>query len=303
MKARNGETAEELKASLDLPVNDFHKIEALSDEVFQEYMRMFSYGKTPLNPVLESADETPSDWRRERVSIDSAYGERFTIHLDLPAKASPPYQAVVYFPGSNALEQRTFEDAYWERFDYIPRSGRVLVRPIMAEMYERSLNVPSGGVITRQALLARASKWVQDLGRTLDYLENRDDIDAGNVAYMGLSLGSVLAPTMLASEPRFKSAVLITGGMSGSMTSTGNRMVSRITVPVLLLAGRYDYIFPLETSQAPFMDLLGTPSRHKRHVVFEAGHLPLPRSEMIRETLEWLDRYQVRPTSVDQVPR
>jgi len=292
MKGRSGETAEELKASLDLPTNDFYKMERLSDEVFQEYKKMFSYGKTPLNPVLESADQTPSDWRRESVSIDSAYGERFTIHLDVPAKASPPYQAVVYFPGSNALEQKTFKDAYWERFDYIPRSGRVLVRPIMAEMYERSLNVPSGRVMTRQALLARSGRWLQDLGRTLDYLESRDDIDAGNVAYMGLSLGPAVAPFMLASEPRFKSAVLIAGGLGGTISSTNSRMVSRITVPVLLLAGRYDYIFPVDTSQVPFMHLLGTPAKDKRHVVFEAGHLPLPRSELIRETLEWLDRYQ-----------
>jgi eukaryotic-like serine/threonine-protein kinase len=86
--------------------------------------------------------------------------------------------------------------------------------------------------------------------------------------------------------------VLIAGGMVASMRWTPNRMVSRITVPVLLLAGRYDYIFPVETSQVPFMDLLGTPKKDKRHVVFEAGHLPLPRSELIRETLEWLDRYQ-----------
>ena len=292
MKGRKGETAEELKASVDVPTYDLYKTEGLSDEVFQVYMNMFSYGKAPLNPVLQSADETPSDWRRESVSIDSAYGERFTIHLDLPARASPPYQAVVYFPGANALEQKTFEDAYWERFDYIPRSGRVLVRPIMAEMYERSLNVPSGRVMTRQAMLERASKWVQDLGRTLDYLESRDDIDAGHVAYMGLSLGPAVAPFMLASEPRFKSAVLIAGGMVPSMSYTPNRMVSRITVPVLLLAGRYDYNFPVETSQKPFMDLLGTPDKDKRHVVFEAGHLPLPRSEVIRETLEWLDRYQ-----------
>jgi dienelactone hydrolase len=292
MKGRSGETAEELKASVDLPTSDFYKMEGLSDEVFQEYMKMFSYGKTPLNPVLKAADATWSDSRRESVSIDSAYGERFTIHLDLPAKASPPYQAVVYFPGSNALEQKTFEDAYWERFDYIPRSGRVLVRPIMAGMYERSLNVPSGRVMTPQARIERGIRWAQDLGRTLDYLESRDDIDAGNVAYMGLSLGSAVAPFMLASEPRFKSVVLITGGLAGSTSSPNNRMVSRINVPVLLLAGRYDYVFPVETSQNPFMDLLATPDKDKRHVVFEAGHLPLPRSEVIRETLQWLDRHQ-----------
>ena len=29
----------------------------------------------------------------------------------------------------------------------------------------------------------------------------------------------------------------------------------------------------------------------KRHVVFDAGHDPLPRSQMIREILAWLDKY------------
>ena len=35
MKGRSGETAEELKASVDLPTYDFYKMEGLSDEVFQ----------------------------------------------------------------------------------------------------------------------------------------------------------------------------------------------------------------------------------------------------------------------------
>jgi hypothetical protein len=39
-------------------------------------------------------------------------------------------------------------------------------------------------------------------------------------------------------------------------------------------------------------ELIATPEKHKRHVIFEAGHLPLPRAELIRETLGWLDRYQ-----------
>ncbi len=290
MTERDGETAEELKASIDLPTFDYSGVEGLSDEVFQEYMDMFAYRRTPLSPALESTEETPGNWRRESVSINTAYGERFTVHLDFPTRASPPYKAVIYFPGVNALEQTTFEDAYWERFDYIPRSGRVLVRPVMAEMYDRSLNVPPGRVMTRQGIIERTTKWVQDLGRTIDYLESRGDVDAGNVAYMGLSLGSTTASLMLATEPRFKSAVLLAGGLSSGPTT--RRMVPRVTVPVLLLAGRYDYVFPVETRQMPLMDLLGTPEKDKRHVIFEAGHLPLPRAEVIRETLEWLDRYQ-----------
>jgi hypothetical protein len=36
---------------------------------------------------------------------------------------------------------------------------------------------------------------------------------------------------------------------------------------------------------------LGTPSEHKRQVIMEAGHANLPRGQVIREGLAWLDRY------------
>jgi pimeloyl-ACP methyl ester carboxylesterase len=62
-------------------------------------------------------------------------------------------------------------------------------------------------------------------------------------------------------------------------------------LPTLLLGGEYDFEFPVETSQRPLFILLGTPAEHKRHVVFEnAGHVP-PRMDVIREALDWLDRY------------
>ena len=70
-----------------------------------------SYGKTPSIRFSNRPTRRRAIGGARSVSIDSAYGERFTIHLDLPAKASPPYQAVVYFPGANALGQKTFEDA------------------------------------------------------------------------------------------------------------------------------------------------------------------------------------------------
>jgi pimeloyl-ACP methyl ester carboxylesterase len=68
-------------------------------------------------------------------------------------------------------------------------------------------------------------------------------------------------------------------------------LTGRITIPVLMINGRYDYTFPLETHQKPMFDLLGTPPEHKRHVVYEAGHWPFPRAEFIRENLAWLDKY------------
>jgi hypothetical protein len=35
---------------------------------------------------------------------------------------------------------------------------------------------------------------------------------------------------------------------------------------------------------------LGTPEEDKQHVVFDSGHIP-PRISMIKEILDWLDRY------------
>ena len=64
----------------------------------------------------------------------------------------------------------------------------------------------------------------------------------------------------------------------------------RVTIPTLMVDGRYDFIFPRETSQEPLYRLLGTPSEHKRLANFDGGHF-VPRHHLIKETLDWLDRY------------
>jgi hypothetical protein len=46
-----------------------------------------------------------------------------------------------------------------------------------------------------------------------------------------------------------------------------------------------------ETAAKPLLARFGTPSGQKRQVIFDAGHMSFPRSEMIREVLDWLDRY------------
>ena len=102
-----------------------------------------------------------------------------------------------------------------------------------------------------------------------------------------------MAPIMLAVEPRLKVAVLNVAGLRSQKAFPEAEPVyflPRVTVPVLMLNGRYDYYFPVETSQDPMFDLLGTPPERKRHVVAEGSHyVPLP--VLMRETMDWLDRY------------
>jgi fermentation-respiration switch protein FrsA (DUF1100 family) len=64
----------------------------------------------------------------------------------------------------------------------------------------------------------------------------------------------------------------------------------RVHTPVLMLNGRYDHIFPVETSQLPYFRLLGTPPAAKRRVQSDDGHF-MPRAQMITEALGWLDRW------------
>jgi len=66
--------------------------------------------------------------------------------------------------------------------------------------------------------------------------------------------------------------------------------VSRITLPVLMIGGEYDYVFPRETAQEPLFERLGTPPANKRHVVYEMGHGPLPLGQTMRDVLPWLDQ-------------
>lgn len=61
--------------------------------------------------------------------------------------------------------------------------------------------------------------------------------------------------------------------------------------PVLLLGGRNDFMRPVATAQAALFRLLGTPQKDKRHFVFDGGHVPSRLQRLIREILDWLDRY------------
>jgi len=57
-----------------------------------------------------------------------------------------------------------------------------------------------------------------------------------------------------------------------------------------MLNGRFDFIFPTASSQEPMFRLLGTPPAHKRRLVCDTGH-DIPQTEMLEETLNWLDKY------------
>jgi len=270
---------------------DFTKEKPVSEEVFQAYKGLYAYDRGDLNARVEETDTT-DEWTHEKVSFNAAYGgERVIAHLYLPKNAAPPYQTIVYFPGSGAMMADKFSLSSYA--DFIPKSGRALFAPIYKSTFERRDDLKSDYTETTALWRDHMIMWSKDLGRSLDYLQTRKDIDSGRVGYLGLSWGSALAPVLLAIEGRFKAAILESGGMEFQRAlpeADQINFVSRVRIPLLMLNGKYDHFFPAEQSQEPLYRLLGTPAADKRHVVYDSGHAP-PRKDFIRETLAWLDRY------------
>jgi eukaryotic-like serine/threonine-protein kinase len=267
----------------------------VSDEAFRLFKQRFSYDRTPLNARVEATDQSRADWTAEKVTFDAAYGgERVPLYITLPKGASPPYQIVVSFPGLGPFQNRGGIVQY-DTNDFIVRSGRVVVQPVFKGSYERWDGLM--GLVGQEYLRTfreRVVQWYQDLARTLDYLSTRREFDVERVAFTGLSFGASIPLPLLAVEPRLKAAVLMSAGFSElSLPPEADPInyVSHVTLPVLMVAGRYDYVLPLETAQRPLFERFGTNASDKRHVILEAGHTPLPQSDTVRETLEWLDRY------------
>ena len=57
-----------------------------------------------------------------------------------------------------------------------------------------------------------------------------------------------------------------------------------------MLNGRDDFRLPLLVSQRPMFQMLGPREGDKRHALINGGHIPT-KIEIIREILDWLDRY------------
>lgn len=273
---------------------DYRAERPVSDETFQFYRRLFAYDRLPLNGRMERRDTT-AHWIREKVSYDAPYGrERITAFVFLPLHERPPYQTVVFFPPSPALRARSSDSLFSVgMFDFLVQGGRAVIYPVYKGTYERDDGTRFSDPDTTNRYREHAIQWQQDVSRTVDYLRSRADIDSARLGFLGHSWGGRLGSVVLAIEPRFAAAVLSAGGLNFRRAQPevdDFNYVPRVRIPVLMLNGRHDNTFPLETAVKPMFDLLGAPADRKRLVVADGVHY-VPRNVLIGETLDWFDRY------------
>jgi serine/threonine protein kinase len=280
---------------------DLSKVVPHTEQEFRLYKEFYSYDHTDLNAKIESTDESPMHWRMEKISFDAAYGnERVTAYLFLPKTSKPPYQPVVYFPpGGSRNKSKITGLQSLHGFDFIVRSGRAFLWPVYKGTYERRFeqgypDSPKGPSAHRDWFV----QIYQDLARSIDYLESRDDMDLEKLTYVSLSWGGVVGPLFVALEDRIRFAVFVGGGCwifhdSYHPSADPAKFAAHVRVPTIMLNGINDAIFPYEESQKPTFALLGTNAKYKVHKTYPTGHgiVGGVRKEFEGDVLDWLDKY------------
>ena len=259
-------------------------------------MSQYAYDQTELDAEVESIDESSDYWTRERVTLEAPYeGDRLIAHVFRPKNLEPPFQTVVFFPGTGARTHDSIEGQV-RMIDFLVKSGRAVVYPI----YKGTIDRRDGFEVADRAsrrYSEQVIQWVNEARRSVDYLETREDIDMERLAYYGFSWGGRLGAIVLALDDRFRVGVFLDGGIPGATVRRPEirpmNFAPRVSVPVLMINGTNDIVFPLETSQKTLFSLLGTPEEHKGHILYESGHCVIGfwRNQVVRDILNWLDEY------------
>lgn len=278
---------------------DFSKETPVNDDVFNFYKNQFLYDNTALNSTIEKVDSGNDNWIIEKITFDAAYeNERVIAYLYLPKNAKPPFQTLIFFPGSYGVSEKevtSSRNSVWF-FDYLLKNGRAIMYPVYKGTYERNDGLTLGmhAMNPSHQYTEWLIKWTRDFSRSIDYLETRPDIDISKIGLIGHSWGGYIGGIIPAIENRIKVDILVVGGFyvwnKPFPEADMINYVTRVKIPVLMLNGKYDNVFPLEKAVKPFFNLLGTPEKDKRLCIYETDHF-VPKSEMIKETLNFLDKY------------
>jgi len=292
------ENIEAISGDIPMHYRDYTKEKPVDDPTYEIFLRQFKYDKTDFNEKIDYLTTADGEINYEKITVDAAYGnEQLYMYLLLPKNVQPPYQTIIWFPDTYPFglsESRDYIDGFMRNNSFY-KNGRAIVFPIYKSALERQDRTFGAGSYGFESTAYKDLfiMWVKDVSRCIDYLETRDDIDSDKIAYVGVSLGAANGAIIPAVEKRIKLAVLNVAGLWHANILPEIDQINylpRIDIPVLMINGRYDHIFPYESSQKPMYELIGTSPENKKYFVYERGH-HVPWHIFLRETFAWLDTY------------
>jgi dienelactone hydrolase len=289
-----------LRGPIVLETVDFAALKPVDDAAYAVLESQLRYTAGALDPKVQVLPSNNPSWTRERISLPTGYDEsRFNVQLFLPTTGSPPYQAIIYFPHSGHFRYAQSSDEFdpnesSQPLDFILKSGRAFVVITFDGSFERRWpDSRRQSMSYADMYRTRLPHFRQEVGRTLDYLSTRKEIDSERIGTLNFSYGSQSMMPLLAVEKRLRAAVLIGGGvflLPVGPTEQPYNFLPRVTQPILMLSGRWDIDVDMPAQEAA-LRLLGTPADRKQRILFDAGHGWLPQNQFDRATLDWYDKY------------
>lgn len=262
-----------------------------SDLSFKALAAHYRYDHMPLDAQVIEVLETDA-WRREKVTFLGANDERAIGYLYLPTNFQRPLQVIQFVPGDDVFYGRPVPEYIETLLGPYIKSGRAVFGVVLKGYIERKEQVrPTSINETTVKYREHMVNWATDLRRGLDYLETRDDIDSGKIAYCGVSGGASRDGLIFAAiEPRYRSVILMGGGLHKYMLNVipeANpiNFAQHIRAPKLMLSGRYDEVMPYKRDIEPLYKLLPEP---KRLALFDGGHFA-PLEIAVPIVNGWLD--------------
>lgn len=250
-----------------------------------------------MEPVLLAPDPTEPLglwWRAEQPPAShadlralafefSSRGDRVPGRVLLPPVGAGPFPVVLLQHGAGGASHAPYMDAVaapWAR-------GGVAVASVDFPLHGRRASTKLGGMLRAglglepgggplAAGVAREffRQAVLDLQRCLDALAALDAVDAGRVAYAGLSLGGFVGATFCALDPRPCAAVLaLAGADRGGSDLDPSLCVGRIAPrPVLFVNATRDAVVSRERAER----LHAAAGEPHEVLWFDSGHADLP---------------------------
>ena len=272
----------------------------MSDEVFKVYSRNYEVNEAPLNIKEIYVDDSHPVWIKERVQIDVGYNnEKMDVLVFKPKNSFQPTPSVIVYPGANYFSTPPEIDEINPGefgLDFIIKSGRTLVWPAWKGSLDRMTTSLTASPEERLRNFRELLRyWTVDTHKTLNYLETRKDMDSKNFFYLGMSYGSIFTTHTLLFEDRYNAALLYVGGANPSSPpmSDGINHLPRIKTPFLMLNGEDDYLVP-KSSALTLYNFSGTSEENKKIIFYNSGHWPLPRNQMIKESLATLEEFTLK---------
>ncbi len=248
-----------------------------TESEFKVWLTHYAYDKKPLNASTVETTEAEA-WTREKITFSGEGGETAIAYLYLPKNYPRPLQVLHYVPPGDVVRGlRSLPDSIEMFAAPFIKSGRAVFAVVLKGYIQRPF--PTGYALTDNSTVEfrkQMVNWITDLRRGVDYLETRDDLQKDRIGFLGISNGANVGLVLTAIETRYKTLVFESAGLqkefrTRSAETSPIKFASQIKTQKLIINGRYDETFPLNTDAKPLFKLLREP---KKIILYDGGHIP-----------------------------